>query len=159
MPGILAKKTLTSSRGKRTRDNFWLQYGRLRGDAGSLADTLMMTVKPASIRKSSPLQNPSLVSFGNCFLRCLLDSSSMKPAAARSPHGLRRTYFWQRLFETNRKHDAHIPYTAPCMRSSILTQDWEWRGSHQRSLLFTKSSRGRWVLDARTFPGTPASAD
>ena len=58
MPGILAKETLTLSRGKRTATNFWLPYGRLRGDAGSLADTLMMTVKPASIRKSSPLQNP-----------------------------------------------------------------------------------------------------
>ena len=96
MPGILAKETLTLSRGKRTATNFWLPYGRLRGDAGSLAGTLMMTVKPASIRKSSPLQNPSLVSFENSFLRCLLDSSSMKPAAARSPHGLRRTYFCRR---------------------------------------------------------------
>ena len=59
---------------------------------------------------------------------------------------------WQRLFETNRKHDAHIPYTAPCMRSSILTQDCVWNGSRQRSLLLTKSSRSRGVLDVAHIP-------
>jgi hypothetical protein len=69
----------------------------------------MMTVKPASIRKSSPLQNPSLVSFENSFLRSLLDSSSMKPAAARSPHGLRlHATIWMTMKESILKQiDKH----------------------------------------------------